>query len=566
MPDETREVGIILKISTAAAKGAIGGVRSTSKAAQSAIKKFGAGVSGAFGVAGRAIEVANQGFQLLKDSVTIAVETLRMFFEKAIEFRSQTDPMFERFKDINRETELLRARMGDSLIPIIVGLADAMEELSGGPLSEWIAKNQQLIGTRIVEFLSAAAETIINVLVPVLRVGLSVWKGWEIIITGLEAAIESYLSFVLGAYSKIIAGAQKVAKFLGADGIAGAMDGMIETTAKWSGLFEDAAGDAIVSIGETAQELISMDAKLSSFGKNSLAFVKTATEKTLAAVKNAGTGAKKTVDEVTALQEKAAEKQEARETRLAELTSRLAARRIAEIQAQMDLQEEQARAVDEKLSSVAEAAVSVADAMGDAMSQGFLSAIEGTKTWGEAVMGILGNVIQSTLQVAKASVIAWAAEAAAKAASASAFFGPIAAAVAASTMFGVVSAFTSKIQAPEGFARGGVVRGGIPGVDSVPALLQQDEIVLTSRQGRSFLGLMDALRGSKLASQASINTGPGFASGGIVGGGGGGSGVTVNLSMQSLGAPSRSEQLKIVAGIREGLEQAMQDGLVAVPG
>lgn len=89
---------------------------------------------------------------------------------------------------------------------------------------------------------------------------------------------------------------------------------------------------------------------------------------------------------------------------------------------------------------------------------------------------------RAVISSAKTAVMSYAASGAAAAAFSQAgipILGPFLAITAASTMFGIIEALMADI--PEA-AKGLRVKGGYPGVDSVPVMMQQDEVALSVHQ------------------------------------------------------------------------------------
>jgi hypothetical protein len=98
-----------------------------------------------------------------------------------------------------------------------------------------------------------------------------------------------------------------------------------------------------------------------------------------------------------------------------------------------------------------------------------------------AMSGIMGSVI---IDMAQKAIMAHAVESAAAAFKSQAgipIVGPFLAAAAAATALGVVKGYINQLPA---FATGGEVRGGVPGRDSVMAMLTPGERVLTVQENR----------------------------------------------------------------------------------
>ena len=107
--------------------------------------------------------------------------------------------------------------------------------------------------------------------------------------------------------------------------------------------------------------------------------------------------------------------------------------------------------------------------------------------------------------------------------------GPVLAVIAASTLFGIMSAYASKIGEKK-LNSGGIV-GGFGSTDTVSALLTPGELVVPKDVTKRLFSLMKG------------EGGPEFAQGGIVGGGG--SGVNIHFHDSSLiqRTPAEMEQV-----------------------
>ena len=165
-------------------------------------------------------------------------------------------------------------------------------------------------------------------------------------------------------------------------------------------------------------------------------------------------------------------------------------------------------------------------AIGGQLTASITSAITGTESLGEAfgslAQGIATTVMNSAINVA----IAHAIEAATGAASSQAaipIVGPALALASMGAIFAAVVGFArSQMKPAKGMAAGGIVTGGVPGRDSVPAVLMPGEGVLPSN-------LTSELR-RVLAVQ----------------GGGGSGGVNVSASVGFMAIPSRAQTRQFI--------------------
>ena len=76
--------------------------------------------------------------------------------QASLEFRKKNDPVVKQFEQMKKNAQLLRAALGDVLIPVIQAVAAAFQSVDGSLLG-WIRSNRKLIASKIVEFLGKAA-------------------------------------------------------------------------------------------------------------------------------------------------------------------------------------------------------------------------------------------------------------------------------------------------------------------------------------------------------------------------------------------------------------------------
>jgi hypothetical protein len=138
----------------------------------------------------------------------------------------------------------------------------------------------------------------------------------------------------------------------------------------------------------------------------------------------------------------------------------------------------------EEARMMAEQQIGFAMNVGDAYGKVFHAMISGQASVAAgwlAMSGIMGSVI---IDMAQKAIMAHAVESAAAAFKSQAgipIVGPFLAAAAAATALGVVKGYINQLPA---FATGGEVRGGVPGRDSVMAMLTPGERVLTVQENR----------------------------------------------------------------------------------
>jgi len=226
--------------------------------------------------------------------------------------------------------------------------------------------------------------------------------------------------------------------------------------------------------------------------------------------------------------EREAERKKREAERQREEVLRARAQREREVQQQiLALREEQARkeleirtkATNEQI-ALSEAAqqrtVELITSGVNITGAAFSALIDGTTDAKTAVKQFAQQSIQAVVQFATKSILANAAVAGSGAAASQAAIpvvGPLLATVASTAIYTLSKAFLNK------FERGGVVRGGTPGQDSVLGLLKPNERVLTVEENRDierFARSVLRTRPSQTGGGAVGPAAPGFASGGVV--------------------------------------------------
>lgn len=178
------------------------GLKSMDKAAKDA--------GSAFKSLGGAIVVANQAFDLGKK----ALNGLKMGFEitvgKSLEYRTATDSGRIAWEAYNHQLDRMRGNVGDIILPLLLGLGDAVEDVAGAT-EHWIKQNRVLIGTQIVQYLEKGAR-VLQVVTQGVILAAEGFAGWSIALSqtqsiwsAVESEVLSGLSKISGAYAKLTA-------------------------------------------------------------------------------------------------------------------------------------------------------------------------------------------------------------------------------------------------------------------------------------------------------------------------------------------------------------------------
>lgn len=458
-----QRVGILIVAKDQASK-AIRGIGVSAKTSLTAVRGLGQGGAAAMKALGVGAALLNQTIELGKKAWEVFRLAIGDTIAKALEFRGEGDSSRKFFQGLSRDADLLRARIGDALIPVAQGFGTVLRGLINS-IRTWISDNRQLIGTKLVEWISAAAQAITGGLLSAIGLLSKAWNGWKLIIETVQLVINRFFEGVLIGGARVMTWLASVSDRFGQGGLAGKL--------REAAAFARGLGDEFGRSGDVANVAIANTAGQIDQINQSLARAKQMAND---AIRQGATEAMRLLDQNT----QGANISLERQAQILERISAVAKRQFGEIAAQearkAELYAKTAQFQDQQMQRSAQAAqtaaVSITNSFGAAM-QGLVS---GQQTASQAVVGAIFGA-------ARAAINAYAAQAAAGAAASQAavpIVGPALAAAAASAMLGVVQAMAQK------FADGGLVTGGTPGRDSVLGLLTPGERVLTVEQNRAF--------------------------------------------------------------------------------
>lgn len=476
-------------------------------------------------VMNQALELGKKVFEFLRMAVFDTVEVMRGF-------RSENDKMLKQYDKMAQGAQLLRARLGDILLPILVGMGKAMNQL-GGNTEGWLKTNRKLIASGLAEFLFKVANVLNTGIANGVILVAKVFTGWKVLIAGVQIAANTMFELMLKHLAKSLGAFKFLADAVGMDGLAGKLDS--------AQMAVKGLGDEFANSAEKNKESIQSDmAALDALEKK--------TKETQASIAGALVVGQKIVAEQIAKSSASSirfsEDQKIKAQELADLKTH-----IAQEAAQLWAQELQRRDQAEEAAKQKQIARNM---------ELFRSVQEYGNIWGDVLVGIAsGNedagklIIKAGISTAKKLIQAYAFSAAAGSASSQSAIpvvGPALAVTAASTMLALVEAYLSK------FAAGGEVKGGIQGRDSVPALLTPGEIVLPVTMAKQFKQMF----GGQAPTQGPLQ----FAGGGMVPQMAGGGGMVVNVSVPTVHLGSENEKRRLIHNLAPAIEDAMKRGRI----
>jgi hypothetical protein len=474
-----REYGILISVKDGATK-ALKGVGVSAKLAAKAFKVF--AISSA--LLNQTLELGRKAFEVLRFAI---FDTMA----KAIEFRKAGDPMIQWFQDMKRESELVRARLGDALLPVMKTLSDVFMEVTGG-ISNWIEANRVLIATRLVEWIFTLGKWLTKVLNPAVKVLAHGFLALKVVWFALKSAFNSVWSFIAARIADVLDSVSMLAGLF-SDKLAASISETKDSMQTLSEVFESSNDEAITGLVNTTLQFGKVGDAVDAATIKVDNFFDTFRERGLKAVRQSTAGINKTVEEQTKAIETVTEKQQ-----------------------------EAAAVVGQTHDELQGVFTAGFTAMADAAEAGENMAVAAGKAVTVAAIDSATTVINAAAAKAIAEALAGTAGIP--------FVGLALGAAAAAVVSGLIKAQLNE------FATGGMVTGGTPGRDSVPAVLMPGERVLTRSQARE----------TAVAGQD----------------GGGGTTINFNARVDALDIPTGPEKRRALLRLGRELEELVDDGMI----
>lgn len=454
----------ISKVGAGAAK-ALNAVRSAADKAAGSFKIVGF----AAGALNQGLELAKKGWELFRAAIVDTVAA-------ALEFRAKNDPVIKQFEQMKRSAELLRAALGDALIPVIQAVAAAFKQVDGTLLG-WIQTNRKLIASELLSFLGSAAILLTKGIAGGVLIVSKVWTGWLLIIEGTKAAVNAFFGLALDGISKVLDGMRALGEAFGDTGFVAVIDKAQDAVDGLGDVFKETATEAV-------DEMFKIQAAQEELEKQ--------TEETAAAVEEAIrrgvtkgqqiiaesiAGTTRTLEEQETALDEAQARADARAEREAERIAKLAELQQAnadrEIQMLNDVADEEMRLAEEREARNAQtqdAIVSAFQATADALVTSLLDQEASTEDHAKAALKIMLKLVTDIINALAAQA---AAGALAQSVSTLGAVGIGVGLAAAGAALSLVNGFAAQ------FAHGGFVTGGTDNRDSVSILAQRGEFVMS---------------------------------------------------------------------------------------
>ena len=526
------------------------GVKTTRKA----LNDMGAAGGKAFDALGKATVIFNQGLELGKKAFELLKVAIGDTVAKALEFRRANDPAKKFFETAKKGAEVIRARLGDILIPVIIGVSKAFGDVSGS-MEEWLTVNRKLFATKIIENLSTVAEVLVTGIAKGTLFVTKVWLGWKLVIEGVSLVVNKFFEFMLLGIDKATGGLARVVGIFDRD----LKNSLLEAQKGIAGFgdeFAKSGEDAADAMQKTAAQITAAEDAIVSFETAAVAGINRVRSTAADQIEASIAGTRRNDEERQAAIDREAERQafilsleERTQAGITQIREANLSRRI-EVSNKFIAETEAAEA--EAAARTVALVSSVTGTVVGAWQTAAESIISGQQTASQAIIG-------ATIDTALAAINAAAAAAAAKQLEAHSFLpfvGIAIGAAAAAVVSGIIKAKLSEV--PAGMAAGGLVTGGQRGRDSVPAMLTPGEVVIPAPVVRQFSGRSAASRSGVVTAQR----------GGVVPGvAAAGAGPQVSVNFQSFFPPKSAETKRAVRELGKELTKLQRRRMfrVAVP-
>jgi len=488
--------------------------------------------------------------EMVKAAIGFVTGSIAAFTEAAKEMRGENDQLVKSVDDVGMALKGAQGALGDIGLALVQVFEEDAKEASA-EFQKTIRDNRETIVQFLAFFVQAGKRMFALTKALVIGPFNLLVDGFR---TTVQAIIAGTVNAIQWALSKV--GVEFETLDILADSTADTLDHFLKEGDKSLDMIGSGFMDVLDSVTETGEV---MDRVTANMQKDPYkARLKTAEKLTQDAEKRAEAAEKEKnakkgiVDQevellkIEKLKDQLAKEKAQKEKEREEMINAFLAKRAAQIDAETAKEDARLKIMDdllqertehyekelEKATSIAEAfatAATESDNFTKAIINGTIAA---TKATAELVVDMLRKIIMTK-----------AIEGAVGAASSVSALGPIAMGAAGLAALGVAQGFINQI--PK-FAEGGMVRGGVQGQDSVPALLMPGEYVMNVNQ-------VEAMR-QMFSNMDGVNSSGRFANGGTVGpapslGG-------VNITIKSDALPNRAEVTKYV---RNSIVPALRD-------
>ena len=233
------------------------GASATLKKVGEAGKSIGDRVDQGASKAKRGLEVFERSVNAVNSTMEIAkkgVEMLRAGFEAtvgaALAQRAETDAQRQAFERFGVQVQRIQGLIGDVLLPVILGIADAFKPALTAA-EKWLATSKQTMGSGLIEWLRDTAQILVSGVATGVVLVTQAWSGWKQLISSVKSLALEAFSGILGGIDSLLGGVSSAAKAFGKDELAGKIE---ETRASLRGMAADSQDSADQALADAARE------------------------------------------------------------------------------------------------------------------------------------------------------------------------------------------------------------------------------------------------------------------------------------------------------------------------
>lgn len=497
--------GILIKGKDLAAS-AFGSATKGAKALGNSIKDTAAkAAAAAKGIVGNMANF-NAMLSIGRKAFQLASMAFRAVTTAALDQRAATDQQKKDWLELTRTVQTFLGLIGDILIPILLGVADAFRSDAKAAAS-FLSTQKEMIGADIVGWFERMALILTKGVATGLVLVTKAWSGWQEIVAVTNGLVSKGFEIMLAGFAKTWGVAERFAAFVGQDGIAASFSGVRHEAELFSETFGESADKAFAETARIVAGQEDLEAKIrevaaaveGKIGQAAAAAVKRLGQeikKLPAGWKEASEAAKKAAEaaiQASIKQLKIAEGLASREAAIRDLAEqhyidRLTLRAEHEDKALERFKEREDKRKEKAKESADAIAANAQDFLGVVQTSfsGIGTVIDGeVKTWNDALAQFLDNIAAMILQKLVASGIAQIASLIGNALTGGGLgiFGAIGSAV--SGLFGASAV---------GLNKGGIVghnKGGIVGyagggiVGGMPSAPNRDTELIAATSGES---------------------------------------------------------------------------------
>jgi len=179
----------------------------------------------------------------------------------ALEQRAATDQQAKDWAELGRTVERIAGLIGDILIPIVLGVADAFASSTKGA-EAFLGQNRALIGSKIVEYLASMASTLVRGVATGLVLVSRAWTGLREIVGLVKFAVEAAFAGMIKGAEVAIGAFESLASAVGADGLAASLASAKEEAALMSATFGESADQHLAEVARMVAEQEALEAAI----------------------------------------------------------------------------------------------------------------------------------------------------------------------------------------------------------------------------------------------------------------------------------------------------------------